>query len=96
MGSGFAYCPFGRDETEDGREGTVEDRGRMGARKVMIIFKGLRLGGVITMVVLMRLTSLPIQHSGTRFLLLIGSGISMGPILVLSKFPFGSTLSERI
>jgi hypothetical protein len=59
-------------------------------------FKGLGLGGFITMVVLTRLTSLPIRHSGTGFLLLIGSGISMDPISVPYKLPFGSTLSERI
>ena len=50
----------------------------------------------VTMVVLLRLTSLPIRHSSTDFLLSIGPGISMGPTSVLRKLPFGSTLSGRI
>ena len=55
-----------------------------------------QIRGFITMGVLTRLTSLPIPHSDAGFLLLIGSGISMGPISVLYKLPFGSTLSGRI
>ena len=58
-------------------------------------FQMSRIGGFITMVVLMHLTSFPSRHSGTGFLLLIGPGISMGPISILYKLPFGSTLSER-
>ena len=50
----------------------------------------------VTMVVLLRLTSLRIRHSSTGFLLSIGPGISMGPTSVLRKLPFGSTLSGRI
>jgi hypothetical protein len=84
----------GRVEGE--REGQGQRSKVGGGRKTEGVIHMSRIVGFITMLVLPRLTNLPIRHSGTGFSLLGGSEIAMGPISVLYKLPFDPTLSERI